>query len=92
MKNLGFGLCINAGEAIVENQKTRKITFDLKSALIALTQEDIIVGSPIAGRPVADMEKIIGMFVNTLAMRNYPVGTKRFTGFLEEVKQCAIGA
>ncbi len=35
-------------------------------------QEDIIVGSPIAGRPHVDLENIIGMFVNTLAMRNYP--------------------
>ena len=38
-------------------------------------QEDIIVGSPIAGRQHADLENIIGMFVNTLAMRNYPEGS-----------------
>ena len=30
-------------------------------------QEDIIVGSPIAGRPHADLENIMGIFVNTLA-------------------------
>ncbi|HYF81964.1 MAG TPA: amino acid adenylation domain-containing protein, partial [Clostridia bacterium] len=49
-------------------------------------QEDIVVGSPIAGRPHADLENIIGMFVNTLAMRNYPDGNKTFREFLEEVK------
>ncbi|MCP4148549.1 MAG: non-ribosomal peptide synthetase, partial [bacterium] len=42
-------------------------------------QEDIIVGTPTAGRRHADLENIIGMFVNTLAMRNYPKGEKNFT-------------
>ena len=55
-------------------------------------QEDIIIGSPIAGRPHADLQNIIGMFVNTLAMRNYPVGNKSFLEFLEEVKQGALEA
>ena len=55
-------------------------------------QEDIIVGSPIAGRPHADLENIIGMFVNTLAMRNYPAGSKSFEEFLQEVKDNALKA
>ena len=55
-------------------------------------QEDIIVGSPIAGRPHADLEKIIGMFVNTLAMRNYPEGSKTYEEFLKEVKENALKA
>jgi tyrocidine synthetase III len=55
-------------------------------------QEDIIIGSAIAGRPHADLENIIGMFVNTLAMRNYPEGTKTFRTFLEEVKRNALRA
>jgi tyrocidine synthetase-3 len=55
-------------------------------------QEDIIVGSPIAGRPHADLENIIGMFVNTLTMRNYPVGNKTFLEFLAEVKVSALQA
>ena len=55
-------------------------------------QEDIIIGTPIAGRPHADLHNIIGIFINTLAMRNYPVGTKSFLGFLDDVKQCAIEA
>jgi amino acid adenylation domain-containing protein len=55
-------------------------------------QEEIIVGSPIAGRHHADQEKIIGMFVNTLAMRNYPVGDKTFREFLGEVNENALKA
>ncbi|UCH94493.1 MAG: amino acid adenylation domain-containing protein, partial [Candidatus Aminicenantes bacterium] len=50
-------------------------------------QEDIIVGIPIASRRHKDLEKIIGMFVNTLAPRNYPVGEKTFNAFLEEIKK-----
>ena len=55
-------------------------------------QDDIIVGSPIAGRPHADLEGIIGMFVNTLAMRNFPANTKRYGEFLKEVKEHALEA
>ncbi|MGB7604816.1 MAG: amino acid adenylation domain-containing protein [Lutisporaceae bacterium] len=55
-------------------------------------QEDIVVGTPIAGRPHADLENIMGMFVNTLAMRNYPSGEKTFREFLGEVKENALGA
>jgi len=55
-------------------------------------QEDIIVGTPIAGRPHADLENIIGMFVNTLTMRNHPSGEKTFIEFLREVKDNALGA
>ncbi|MCU0285070.1 MAG: amino acid adenylation domain-containing protein [Acidobacteria bacterium] len=50
-------------------------------------QEEIIIGTPIAGRKHADLEKIIGMFVNTLALRNYPVGEQTFTAFLADIKE-----
>ncbi|MCP5050110.1 MAG: non-ribosomal peptide synthetase, partial [bacterium] len=55
-------------------------------------QEDIIIGSSIAGRRNPDLEHIIGMFVNTLALRNYPDGNKTFDGFLREVKKCTLTA
>jgi amino acid adenylation domain-containing protein/non-ribosomal peptide synthase protein (TIGR01720 family) len=55
-------------------------------------QEDIIVGSPTAGRKHADLERIIGMFVNTLALRNYPRGEKHFKAFLREVKENTLAA
>ena len=50
-------------------------------------QEDIVIGSPIAGRRHADLEKIIGMFVNTLALRNYPSGEKTFYRFSARSKR-----
>ncbi|QMT19178.1 amino acid adenylation domain-containing protein [Bacillus velezensis] len=55
-------------------------------------QEDIIVGSPIAGRPHKDLEPILGMFVNTLTIRTEPKGDKRFTDYLAEVRQAALEA
>ncbi|MCP4146221.1 MAG: hypothetical protein GY757_00595, partial [bacterium] len=55
-------------------------------------QEDIIVGAPIAGRRHADLENIIGMFVNTLPMRNYPEEEKTFTAYLKEVKERTLTA
>jgi amino acid adenylation domain-containing protein len=55
-------------------------------------QEDIIIGTPTAGRRHADLQDIIGMFVNTLSMRNYPEGDKGFSEFLEEVKERTLDA
>ncbi len=55
-------------------------------------QEDIVVGSPIAGRNHADLESMAGLFVNTLAMRNYPARDKPFMAFLQEVKENALQA
>jgi len=55
-------------------------------------QEDIIIGTPIAARRHADLEKIIGMFVNTLAIRNFPSGDKTFGYFLKEVKENTLEA
>jgi amino acid adenylation domain-containing protein len=55
-------------------------------------QEDIVVGTPIAGRRHADLEAIVGMFVNTLALKNTPSGKKKVNSFLEEVKENTINA
>jgi len=55
-------------------------------------QEDIIIGTPTAGRQHADLENIIGMFVNTLALRNYPIGAKPFRHFLSVLKEKTLQA
>nr|WP_277714046.1 non-ribosomal peptide synthase/polyketide synthase [Paenibacillus mucilaginosus] len=55
-------------------------------------QEEIVVGTPIAGRRTADVEPLIGMFVNTLALRQFPEEGKTFRAYLEEVKEEALGA
>ncbi|MGE5630186.1 MAG: non-ribosomal peptide synthetase, partial [Caulobacteraceae bacterium] len=55
-------------------------------------QEDIVIGAAAAGRPHADLHSMVGMFVNTLAMRSYPEGRKSFNEFLQEVKNNALSA
>jgi tyrocidine synthetase-3 len=55
-------------------------------------EEDVVVGTSIAGRRHANLEQIIGMFVNALALRNYPKGDKRFSEFLKEVKGSTLEA
>ncbi|AMP99731.1 Nonribosomal peptide synthetase [Pedobacter cryoconitis] len=55
-------------------------------------QEDIIVGSPIAGRYHADLEGQIGFYVNTLALRVRSKGTASYLELLKMVKQVTLGA
>ncbi|MCP3738293.1 amino acid adenylation domain-containing protein [Rossellomorea sp. BNER] len=55
-------------------------------------QSDVIIGSPVVGRPHADVHSIVGMFVNTLAIRNYPEGQKKWIDFIQEVKEGAVAA
>lgn len=55
-------------------------------------QEDIIVGTPVAGRTQEEIAETVGMFVNMLAMRNRPENSKSFMDFLMEVKENALKA
>jgi hypothetical protein len=55
-------------------------------------QEDIVVGTPVSGRTQVDLDHIIGMFVNILAIRNYPEGKKTFKEFLQQVKSNSLEA
>ncbi len=50
------------------------------------SQEDIIVGTPLLGRPTLDSQKMIGMFVNTMPVRSRPAPDKKFADFLNEVR------
>lgn len=50
------------------------------------SQEDIVVGTAIAGRNQADLEDLVGMFVNTLALRSYPQSRKKVIDYIYEVK------
>src|SRR5215216_6509079 len=55
-------------------------------------QEDLIVGSPIANRHRHELERLIGFFLNTLAMRTNLSGNPTFRELLKLVRETALGA
>ncbi|WP_240360579.1 non-ribosomal peptide synthetase [Pyxidicoccus caerfyrddinensis] len=55
-------------------------------------QDDIVVGSPIAGRNRAETEGLIGFFVNTLALRTRFSVEDSFVSLLERVRETTLGA
>ena len=55
-------------------------------------QEDICVGTPVAGRQQPEVENLIGFFINTLTLRNEVKGEATFKEFLQQVKATTMGA
>ncbi len=55
-------------------------------------QEDIVVGSPVAGRTRAGLEKVIGVFVNMLALRTKLEGNPSFTELLRRTQTTVLEA
>ena len=55
-------------------------------------EEDIVVGSPIANRTRTEVEELIGLFVNTLALRTDLSGKPTFRELLFRVRDVCFGA
>ena len=55
-------------------------------------QEDIVVGTPIAGRNHREIEEIIGFFVNSLVLRTDLSGNPSFNELLNRVRQVTLDA
>lgn len=55
-------------------------------------QDDICIGSPIANRNRAEIEKLIGFFVNSLVLRTQLSGNPTFRELLVKVREVTLGA
>ncbi|WP_341274856.1 amino acid adenylation domain-containing protein [Clostridium beijerinckii] len=81
---------------IAQNTNSTMFMVLLASIKILLSknsgQEDIIVGSPIAGRNHKDLENLIGMFVNTLAIRSTVDNNMTFEEYLDTVRNKTLRA
>ena len=78
-----------------QNQATLYMTLLSAFALLLSRysgQEDIVVGSPIANRQEAQLEELIGFFVNSLVLRMKVRPQSSFAELLREVRQTALEA
>jgi non-ribosomal peptide synthetase component F len=55
-------------------------------------QEDILVGTPVAGRTLVETEALIGCFVNTLVMRGDLSGDPSLREVIKRTRETALGA
>ncbi|MCV9927837.1 amino acid adenylation domain-containing protein [Flavobacterium sp. LS1R49] len=69
------------------------LTAGIKTLLSRYTgQEDIIIGTPVAGREHPDLENQIGLYLNTLALRTQINKEYNFLELLHHEKEVILGA
>ncbi|MFJ3204557.1 amino acid adenylation domain-containing protein [Streptomyces sp. NPDC086989] len=55
-------------------------------------QQDVAVGTPVAGRGQLELERLVGLLVNTVVLRGDLSGEPSFTEFLGRVRESVLGA
>ena len=88
-------LCRQIGHLVEETGTTLFMVLlaALNVLLLKYTgNEDIVIGTPVAGRKDPELENILGAFINPLPLRNQPTKEKTFAEFLNEVKMNTLGA
>lgn len=97
--NYYFEISKDRVEKLKQLSRSQGVTFymtlltSFKVLLHHYTQsEDVCVGTPIANRTTPELEKLIGFFVNTLALRTDLSGNPPFTDLLQRVRKVTQGA
>jgi tyrocidine synthetase III len=97
--NFGFELALEQNIqlkqlALQENATLFMVLLALFNVLLSKlsNNEDIVIGSPTAGRGYDELQGIVGMFINTLALRHTPSGEIPFRHFLQQVKEGTLNA
>ena len=73
-------------------------TFMLRTAILqaflarVTGQSDVVIGAPAAGRTRPELERLVGFFANTLALRTDLSGNPSFGDVLERVRKTALDA
>jgi amino acid adenylation domain-containing protein len=73
------------------------LAMTVQAGLVALLHRysganDIVVGSPVAQRPQRETEGLIGLLVNTVALRTKVSGAESFAALVRRVRQVALDA
>jgi amino acid adenylation domain-containing protein len=55
-------------------------------------REDLLVGSPTAGRSPAGLAEMVGLFVNSVVLRSRVLGTLAFGDLVDQVRETALAA
>ncbi|MBE5929370.1 MAG: amino acid adenylation domain-containing protein, partial [Lachnospiraceae bacterium] len=95
LNNTGSELGRKIKEMAAKNGATEFMVL-MSAAMVLLgkysRQEDVVIGTPISGRTHKDTEGMLGMFINTLAMRGKPEGKKTYEEFLNETRDVCFKA
>ncbi|MCP5063168.1 MAG: amino acid adenylation domain-containing protein, partial [Ignavibacteriae bacterium] len=83
-------------QKVSTEEHTTSFMFFLTTFYILLyrltNQEDIIIGTPIANREIPEIQNLIGLFVNTIALRGNLSGNPTFIELLRDIKKSTIEA
>lgn len=95
ISNLNIGKQIGKGiKLLARKTNTTEYMVFLSALSILLSkyscQDDIVIGCLVSGRTHKDTENMLGMFVNTLAIRTNPEGEKHYDDFLQIIREKSL--
>ncbi|MDK0524160.1 non-ribosomal peptide synthetase [Streptomyces sp. ML-6] len=82
------------GLAVAEQATLFMVLLAVLDALLAryTGEEDVVVGSPVAGRDLAELEPLIGFFINSVNLRTDLSGDPTFRELIGRVRRTALDA